>query len=120
MVAAPTDLAAFPCLEWLDLAHNKIAGPFPNLEGLPALRVLDLAGNNFSGSLPADLHLLLPALKRLDISENPRLWGIVDGVLILRLEKFNRLSGLARRKKPRSSHCRNIAVIRSYVGNTRQ
>lgn len=65
-----------PGLQLLDVAHNRLSGPFPEIGGgasggaPSALDFVDVSHNRLTGALPADLDARAPALDHLDASAN--------------------------------------------------
>eukprot|EP01018_Ginkgo_biloba_P022285 Gb_01061 [translate_table: standard] len=67
------------CLEFINLANNKITGKLPVLDGERSIKWLDLSGNHLKGSIPPSISML-KKVERLDFSGN-RMEGKIPGTI---------------------------------------
>ncbi|XP_057792805.1 receptor-like protein EIX1 [Salvia miltiorrhiza] len=81
--------AILESLQILDLAHNKLNGPVPDLRAFSALTEVYLEGNNFTGFMPLSIGQL-SKLHALDLSNNS-LKGVVSESHFMKLNKLKML-----------------------------
>ncbi|XP_042011090.1 receptor-like protein EIX2 [Salvia splendens] len=76
-------------LQILDLGHNKLNGPVPDLRAFSALTEVYFGGNNLTGFIPLSIGQL-SELRVLDLSKN-LLEGIVSESHLIKLNKLKKL-----------------------------
>ncbi|KAJ6746816.1 LEUCINE-RICH REPEAT-CONTAINING PROTEIN [Salix koriyanagi] len=82
----PDNLNNLTNLIELNLAHNMLAGPFPNLTKMDALNYVDLSNNSFESSEAPDWFLTLSSLTTLVIEQ-----GSLQGILPAEVFSFPQL-----------------------------
>ncbi|XP_055801907.1 receptor-like protein 6 [Solanum dulcamara] len=71
------ELKTNQALEFLDLSHNQLTGPFPqSLANLINLIFLDLSSNNITGDAGVEVFATMQSLDSLYLSYNPLSWRI--------------------------------------------
>ena len=140
-LAAPPDVAHNPRLQHVYLSNNRLVAP-PDLSRVayPRLTVLDLENNRLT-ALPdirrctglEDLHLndnaldcewyteALPAtLTKLEIHNNPKLWGVLTKALVAQCTGRLRYSGCRRRDQCSAEEKQQLKYLQTpfFVGLT--